>query len=61
MPHVSHPKIDTDPILLRANGVFKRRNNESVVPKVETHTMMSEPGTMENSDDTPGLLSQARR
>ena len=58
---VSHPQMDKDPKWLRANGLFRRRNNNAVVPKIETNTNLSEPGTMENRDDAPRLLAQARR
>ena len=42
-------------------GVFKRQNNDVVVPKFDPSTMMSELGTMENSDDALRLLALARR
>ena len=44
-----------------ANGVFKRQNNDVVVPKFDPRTITSEPGTMENSDDAPRLLVQDGR
>ena len=59
---------------MRANGVFKRQNNDVVVPKYDPRTITSEPvehricdirseiphcgGTMENSVDAPRLLVQ---
>ena len=46
---------------MKANGVFERRNNDTVVPKGEPITNLSEPGTMENRDDAPRVLAQARR
>ena len=60
-----------------AKGVFKRQNNDVIVPKYDPRTITSEPvehricvirseiphcgGTMENSDDAPRLLVQDGR
>ena len=46
------------PIGMGANGVFKRQNNDAVVPKEDPRTITSEPGTMESSHDAPRLLER---
>ena len=46
---------------MREKGGFKKANNDVVVPKSDPRTIASEPGTTENSDETPRLLVQDGR
>ena len=41
LSQVSHPRIDTGPLWMGANGVFKRQNNDVVVPKYDPRTITS--------------------